>query len=151
MQELTTDEIKEFLSLVFSADGGVVLGIKWHKRFMRWEIARRVILSCKHPELLMAYKGLVNKIGIDSKLISGKVVIDTKENIKKFQINIGFIDGVKAAGKSKYWKGFDKNVVLDISIQSYYYNNTFLRVKTKEEIIDSLHYMSADRVGVFTH
>ena len=43
----------------------------------------------------------------------------SRDSISKFKKQIGFINGVKMTGNSRYWKGLEKNWVLDTIIKSY--------------------------------
>ena len=43
----------------------------------------------------------------------------SREAIIKYKENIGFVDGVRMTGNSKFWKGVTKNKVLDIISKSY--------------------------------
>ncbi len=118
--QLTSDELKEVFRLMFSADGGVVLGAKWHKRFNKWELTRRVILKCSHPNLRKFYRDLLrNKLAINTKEWDASIAIDTKRDLYKFAKEIRFVDKIKASGKSIYWEGYEKNKVLDILLKTY--------------------------------
>jgi hypothetical protein len=57
----------------------------------------------------------------------------------KFQKEIRFVDEVKISGKSKNWKGFEKNQILDLAIKTFKLKKKDLQhFKTKEEVINFL-------------
>ncbi len=119
-KELTRNELKEVFKLMFSADGGVVLGVKWHKRFNKWELTRRVILKCSHPGLRKFYRNLLKqKLDINTKEWDSSIAIDTKNDLYKFAKEIRFVNNLKVSDKSLYWKGYEKNKVLDVLLKTY--------------------------------
>lgn len=115
--------IKNFLQAAFSCDGGVSFypasrvgacgGTKW--------LIRTVFLSCAHPKLRSDYLKLLKVMNIKARNVPGdnKIKIETKENIKKFQENIGFVSGTVITDHSRYWRGLMKQEVLNIMVASY--------------------------------
>lgn len=115
--------LADFLKTAFSCDGGISFypasrigkygGTKW--------LIRTVFLSCAHKKLRKDYKYLLNKLGITVRDVpkDGKIKIETKEDIKKFYQNIGFVKKTVITGHSKYWEGYEKQRVLELMINSY--------------------------------
>ena len=138
--DLQKNTLKESLKLAFSSDGGVVLGVKWHKRFNKWEFTRRVILKCTHPTLRKSYVNTLAKFEIRAKEWDSSVVIDTKRDIFNFASEIGFLEGVKVSSKSLYWEGYEKNHVLRVLLKTFKINPEFWkRFDNKNDFIMFLH------------
>ena len=139
-EKLNNNEMKEVFRLMYSADGGVVLGVKWHKLLNKWEFTRRVILKCSHPDLRKKYRELLRKkIEIRTKEWDSSIVIDTKKDIIKFHDDIGFVNKVRASEKSLYWNGVEKNEILRKLIFTYDYDKEFWeKYKKKQEILKFL-------------
>lgn len=139
LENLSKGKLLEVFKLMFSADGGVVLGVKWHKKLKRWEFTRRIVLKCSHPELRKKYRKLLQKTDIETKEWDSSIAIDTKHDIEKFSKTIGFVDGVEASRKSLYWYGFEKNSVLEKLLKTYNFDQKFWKGFTrKEDIINFL-------------
>ncbi len=137
---LSKNILKETLKLAFSSDGGVVLGVKWHKRFNKWEFTRRVILKCSHPALRKSYVNTLANLKIKAKEWDSSIVIDTKCDIIKFADGIGFLKGVKVSSKSLYWEGIEKNEVLKILLKTFEINPSFWKkFNNKKDLIMFLH------------
>jgi len=100
---------------MFSADGAVILGIRWHKFKKKWCFVRRVEFSSKNEYLKREIKHLLEKkFNIKANCWKRGVVIEKKDEILKFQKEIRFVPGVKISKKSKRWEGFTKNQILDL-------------------------------------
>jgi len=118
--EITTQELKEVFRLMFSADGGVVMGVKWHKRYNKWELTRRIILKCSHPGMRKVYRYLLKeRLEINTKEWDSSIAIDTKDDLFRFAKEISFVKNVKVSKKSLYWQGYNKNNILSILIKTY--------------------------------
>lgn len=135
--EINQSELAKVFRVIFSCDGSVSLGIKWHKRFNNWVLTRKVALTCKHPVLIKEYQKLLKeKFDLNFKLNKYELVLENKYEIIKFKKHIAFIKGVKVSKKSKNWEGFEKNYILDLLIKTYKISQSFCRkFKTKEEIL----------------
>lgn len=140
LKKLSKDDLYNVLKLMFSADGGVVLGVKWHKTLNKWEFTRRIVLKCSNPNLRKKLKKLLHKINIDAKEWDSSLAIDKKSDIKRFSENIKFIDSIEVSPKSIYWTGFKKNDVLIKLLKTYNYKKSFWdKFSNKEDIINYLH------------
>ncbi len=111
-KEILTDKklAKEFLKVFASCEGYV----KFNKR--KWT-TRRITIGCSHPELSNYLIQLIGLLGISTTKRKTEVVISGKENIVKFQNEIGFIKGTKVQ-KGKF-TGLDKEYVLHKMLDSY--------------------------------
>jgi hypothetical protein len=141
---LSKEEIKQVLSAMFSADGGVTLSVGWRKRNVKcrinegWEIKREIILGCKNPRIKKQIIKLLEKLGFNPREDKIKIVLEKKRDIIKFKNEIGFIDGVKIS-KSNTWKGFEKNQILDLAIKTMELKKKDLKqFKNKEEVVNFL-------------
>ena len=112
--------ISDFLRAAFSCDGGINLYVARPKTGYEYLI-RNVFLSCHHPKLQRDYCNLLFSLGIQPKLLikDNKIRIERRENLQKFQEKVGFLNGVKITQHSKYWQGWEKNVVLNLALSSY--------------------------------
>lgn len=137
---LSKPELSEILKVMFSADGCVSLGVWWNDKEKSWKLKKRVQLSSWHPTIKkQVFQILKEKFSIQSKVRWNGVVIENKDDIVKFRQWIGFVNGVKISGKSKNWKGFEKNQVLDLVIESMKFKKKDLeQFKSKEEVLDFL-------------
>lgn len=120
---LRSSYTKEFLRVAFSCDGGVSLYVAYRKGTQggtKWLI-RTVFLACAHPALRSDYVTLITSLGIRVREVSadGKIKIETEQDIRLFAKHIGFVPGVRATGDSKFWKGEEKNAILNLLISSY--------------------------------
>ena len=110
-----------FLQTAFSMDGGIKFYVANNKkRETKW-LERNITLACHHPVLRKQYQQLLQSIGIECVNIeSDKVIkIRKRENLKKFAVQIGFVDGITTTKHSKFWFGIEKNKVLEMMIDSY--------------------------------
>lgn len=114
---------EHFLQTAFSCDGGVSLYPAYRKGSQggtQWLI-RTVFLSCAHPKLRVDYLELLEFVGIRAREVpkDGKIKIENKVDIRLFAERIGFTPGVCVAGDSKFWRGYEKNEVLNLILNSY--------------------------------
>ena len=111
--------VRVFLQAAFSCDGGASF-YPFQEYGRRWFI-RTIFLSCTHPNLRSDYVELLNAVGIAARNVpgDGKIKIENKENIKKFQERIGFAEGTMVTDHSKFWRGYTKQAVLDLMVASY--------------------------------
>lgn len=115
--------IRHFLQAAFTCDGGLCLyparregsrgGTQW--------LIRTVFLACAHPNLRKDYMYLLSALGITAREVAadGKIKIETEKNIRRFAAKVGFVPGVQVTANSKYWRGQEKQRVLELMIASY--------------------------------
>jgi intein/homing endonuclease len=101
---------KEFLTRIFSADGGPVLTKRNRRNYI--EIRRMIILSSSHPTLKQQYKDLLLGFGIIPRDNGTQLQIERREDIEKFKNEINFLPGVVVT-KGKRWLGLEKRKVLE--------------------------------------
>lgn len=140
IESLTKQELAKVLQVMFSADGSICLGVKWHKSKGMWQFTRKVKLTCEHTTLRTKLFELVVKLGFKPKIISEReVTLERKSDIRRFKEVIGFISGVKISTKSKVWTGFEKSQILDLAIKTFDLKKKDLeKFKIKEEVISFL-------------
>lgn len=116
LQEPSTASL--FLKIAFSCDGGVNLYLAKSK--YPWLI-RNVYLACSHPILINQYYNLLKKVGVESEILwQDKIIrIQGKDRLESFAYKVGFMEGVKITQHSKYWRGFEKQKILQMAIASY--------------------------------
>lgn len=137
-EELPQKDVCKILQAMFSADGTVVISVKWNKRDRKWELGRRVKLASKHPKLKEQIANLLRKLNFHPTIHSDGVALQRKEDLIRFQKEIRFIDGVKVT-KNKIWGGFNKNDILDLLVKTFSIKqNEINKFKSKEEIINFL-------------
>ena len=114
-------EVSDFLRAAFSCDGGVNLYVGKSKAKKYKSLIHNVFLSCHHPKLQRDYCNLLSYLGIKPRLLmkDNKIRIERREDLQKFQEKVGFLKGVKITQHSKYWQGWEKNVVLNLALSSY--------------------------------
>lgn len=141
---LQENEIRQVLSAIFSADGGVTLSVTRRKRNIKWgkyegwEIKAEVILGCKNPLIKKQFIQLLKNLGFSPRKDDGKIILEKKKDIVKFRNEIGFVQGLEIS-KSRNWKGFEKNRILNLAIKTLNFRKKDLQqFKTKEEIITFL-------------
>lgn len=120
---LASKNATHFLRVAFSCDGGVAFyparrtgkrgGTKW--------LIRTVFLACAHAQLRRDYINILSHLGIKAREVAedGKIKLERKSEIDKFYKKIGFVKGVKATDDSLYWRGIEKQKILEILITSY--------------------------------
>jgi hypothetical protein len=119
VKKLPKSQIKRILQILFSTDGGVSFS-KSKGKDGKERLHRKITFTAKkNPENLKIVQKLLALFGIKSRIHSFDLEIKGKENLKKFKEKIGFIDGVKITGKSKKWKGIEKNRLLEIVLNSF--------------------------------
>jgi len=138
LNQLIRDNVAvEFLKVAFSCDGGLCFypaKREGRRGDIKWLI-RTIFLSCSHPGLREDYLVLLKSLGIQARNVlgDGKIKIEKERDIRQFAKKIGFVKGVKVTGNSKFWKGYEKQQVLNLMISSYenpscFYNlSKFLR------------------------
>lgn len=112
------DVLKEVIRIAMSTDGTV------NVEFPRNMVYPKLEFSCAHPVLLYQWKQIFKKVGIRSFIIKSKITwskirgIGIKElkSVRRFLEIGGFIEDVKITGKSKYYKGLSKNLLLRLII-----------------------------------
>lgn len=112
-----------FLRAAFSCDGGVSLHVGRKQGILkesRW-LVRTVFLSCVHPTLRRDYLSLLAYLGVSARDLSkdGKIRIESRNEIMKFYCSVGFLPGVEVTNDSKYWRGMEKQKLLELLITSY--------------------------------
>lgn len=117
-------QICKFLQVYASCDGYPSL----FPRPLSWSKVERIVaIVGQHPLLKQQLSDLLTKIGIDHKIKKDGLFMRSKSSITLFKKKIGFYPGVKMTGNSKYWKGYTKNKVLGIILQSYVKNKNILQ------------------------
>ncbi|MBW2976665.1 hypothetical protein KY347_04425 [Candidatus Woesearchaeota archaeon] len=107
--------LEESIRIAMSCEGSVF------PEFARDTLYINLQFACAHPRLLKDWQEIFQKIGIKSFILKSKVTwsgvkglgIKELKSIKKFIEIGGFINGVKITGKSKYFKGIEKNKLLN--------------------------------------
>ncbi len=112
-----------FLRAAFSGDGGLCFYPAYRsgpQGGTRWLI-RTVFLSCAHPKLRQDYMQLLKFLGISAREVSGdgKIKMETKQSISDFHRQIGFLPKTKITNASRWWRGLDKQEILELMISSY--------------------------------
>lgn len=110
-------EMKQFLKLMFSADGCASLSVSLYKGQFR--ISRKVTLTSKHPILRQQLLEMIRKVGIGAKITGYDIEVKGEKELEKFQKEIGFISGIEVTKKSKQWFSFDKSEILRKILDSY--------------------------------
>jgi hypothetical protein len=144
--QLTLQQIQKVLQVMFSADGSICLGVKWNYQENRWKFTRKVKLTCWDSVLREDIGTLLQKLDIEfnlePKTKPKEIVIEKQNEIIKFAKKIRFVNGVKISGKSKNWRGFEKNQILDLAIKTFRLKKKNLQhLKTKEEVINFLKHL----------
>ncbi len=137
---LQISELAEIIQAMFSADGSIVLGVKWRKDKRMWVFTRRVCLTSVTPSLKeQVAQILEEKFGMKPQIWKHDVVLERKLDIIKFKQLIGFVEGVQISKKSKIWEGFDKTQILDLAIKTFDLKKRDLQgFESREEIISFL-------------
>ena len=137
---LPISDLSKVMQAMFSADGSIVLGVKWRKDKKTWVFTRRVCLTSVTPSLKeQVTQILEEKFGMKPQIWKHDVVLERKSDIMKFKQLIGFVEGVQISKKSKVWEGFDKTQILDLAIKTLDLKKKDLqRFETREDIISFL-------------
>ena len=139
MKHLSSEALQEILQVIFTADGSVSLSARWHKGNKNWEVRRRIELSCKHPKLRKDFFDLIEMVDFLPRTSGENITLERKSDIIKFSNYVRFVPGVKVGGDSKYWKGFEKNQVLDAAVKTFALKKKDLEhFKMKSEVMDFL-------------
>ncbi|MBI2578330.1 MAG: LAGLIDADG family homing endonuclease [Candidatus Aenigmarchaeota archaeon] len=125
---------KQFLRYAFTGDGTVIFNIGKARYGFRFD--RCVKLYSEHPNLRKQYFGLLEKLGYKPTMLKDAVLLRKPENIKKFEREIGFVEGVKISGNG-LWKGIPKSQLLKFAANSYGLKPSELG-KTKSDIHTNL-------------
>ncbi|MBL7160394.1 MAG: hypothetical protein ISS93_00900 [Candidatus Aenigmarchaeota archaeon] len=106
----------EFLRIYASCDGYPSI----FPRKYSWSAVERIVaIVAQHPIIKKRISELLTEFDINHKIKMSGVFMRSREAIIKYKENIGFVDGVRMTGNSKFWKGVTKNKVLDIISKSY--------------------------------
>lgn len=138
---LNKQQIKKIFQVMFSTDGCVSVWVVWNKKRKLWEIKKYVKISNYSREIRENLIKLLSSIGFSpiNRESNKEVVLFKKRDIIKFSKEIGFVKGVKITQNSKYWRGFEKNDVLNLAIKSFELRKDKLKnFKTKIEVINFL-------------
>ena len=131
--------LRKVLQVMFSCDGSVVLGVKWHKTKNTWVFTRRIQITVAHPQLRENLREILEDLGFSPKIWRREIIINKKDELLKFKREIGFIDGVKVSRKSRYWAGRNKNEVLTLLIKSFELSAKMLKkCKSRDEVMKLL-------------
>lgn len=111
--------LKEVLRIAMSCEGSIF------PEFSQDSVRPHLQFACSHLQLLREWQELFKKVGIKSHILKSKVTwsgvkglgIKELKSIKRFIEIGGFINGVKITGKSKYFKGIEKNKLLTILVE----------------------------------
>lgn len=102
-----------FLRGYFSADGAVILNVNKEGR-----LRREISLDCYNTSLFCLITKLLRKLNIKFSVYNNmQISIHSENELKKFKRKIGFLP--LKIQKSKVWKNFRKDILLDIVIKSY--------------------------------
>jgi len=104
-------ELCKILQVMFSADGSIILRVRWHKLKRKWEILREIRLASKHPKLKEQISELLKKLDFNPIIRKDCIALDRKNDLIKFSKKIRFVDGVKVT-KNKIWGGKIKMMFL---------------------------------------
>ena len=118
MNENSTEILGEYLRIVASTDGGVVF-YKTRRRDNYTRTERHIIIGCKNHNIRKQLQLLFSKLGIKTRVVKEGIRISGKENLESFQNKVGFIPGCRVTSKSPRWKGYTKNNVLKLMLESY--------------------------------
>lgn len=136
---LDKENISEILKIMFSADGSICLGVKWHKNKNMWQFTRRIKFSSKHPVIKQQITELLRRFDLNPKIWKKEIVLERKNDIIKFQKEIGFVPNVKVTKNSKNWEGFEKNEILELAVKTLKFKKKDLKhFKSKKEVINFL-------------
>lgn len=129
----------EFLQAAYSCDGGISLYPAYRsgsKGGTQWLI-RTIFLACAHPRLRADYLDLLALVGIKARDVPDdeKIKIEREHDIRLFAEKVGFIPGVSVTGNSKFWKGHEKNAVLNLTIKSYGNPSAIYRLSKFNEVM----------------
>ncbi len=117
-KEFYNDDIlrKLFLKIYFSCDGGVsITSSKGKYPFL----VRKVFVSVKNPSLVNNIRDLLVGAGFVPMAYQGQIRLTTKGDIERFNKEIGFVDGTLVGGNSIKFRGYEKNQLLRMLIESY--------------------------------
>lgn len=137
---LPISELAKVMQAMFSADGSIVLGVKWRKDKRMWVFTRRVCFTSVTLSLKKQVTQILEeKFGMKPQIWKHDVVLERKSDIIKFKQVIGFVDRVQISKKSKVWEGFEKTQILDLAIKTLDFKKRDLqRFETREDIISFL-------------
>jgi len=111
---------KEIRNLVIRVAMSTDGCIEFHENKLKnkqW-FQRRLSFRCHNPNLLDQWSQLFRGLGFKIKKTEKEIRITGKDQLIKFRNEIGFLKNVEVQ-RSKNWKGFTKNNVLDRAIESF--------------------------------
>lgn len=109
---------KEFLKIYASCDGGVSV-VPAKNKYGSMFLVRKVLISVKHPILNSQITELLRLLGYEPSKFSDQIRLAKRDDLEKFRNEIGFIKGCKVTDDSKFLSGLEKNVVLNMILDSY--------------------------------
>lgn len=109
---------REFLKIYASCDGGVSVVPAKNTKGSNFLI-RKIFISVKHPTVSDQLTRLLRVLGYNPSQYKDQIRLVRREDIEKFQKEIGFIENLKISNDSKFLNGFEKNEVLKMVINSY--------------------------------
>lgn len=139
IKNLSRSSMSKFLQTIFSADGSISVSARWHKRNNSWEIRRRVELTCKNPYLRKDFYNLIENFGFSPRVSNENITLERKSDILRFTNSVRFIPNVTIGGDSKYWRGFEKNQILDLAVKSFDFGKqNLIEFNKKEDVMKFL-------------
>lgn len=133
IKNLSKNSRSKLLQAIFSADGSISVSVRWHKGNKNWEIRRRVELSCKNPSLREDFFKLIKDFGFSPRVSRENITMERKSDILRFTESVRFIPHLKIGGDSKYWKGFEKNKLLDLAAKTFDMERSDIEKFSKKE------------------
>ncbi len=142
-----TNEIKrDFLKIFASAEGSVHLAIDKQRKW--WTINRWVQIKCCHPIIHIQLKKMLGDLEIRPRSVGPAIIIKGRENLTKFQKEIGFLDGCEVTNKSNSkWRGTEKNKLLNLVVLLFEIDKKCIQRMTKGEIFEWLKSLLEARNG----
>ena len=116
---------QKFLKIYASCDGGISVTVARNKRNSLF-LVRKVFISIKHPVLSNQITELLKWLGYSPSQYKDQVRLVKKEDIIKFNNEIGFISGSRISNDSRFLSNFEKNTILTKVVQSYNQPKTLL-------------------------
>lgn len=121
--------IIECIRIAMSCDGNISVRIS--PKSTKIKLRPELTLNCGHPILVKEWKKLFSLVGIEMKIQKNRgvwggfrgVSTEDKSEIEKFYKLGGFIKNVRVSGKSKRFKGIEKNKILKKCLHISYVKN----------------------------
>ena len=118
MEETDESRLSKYLRTVSSTDGGVCF---YHNRrndgYAR--IERHIIIGCKNRVIKEQLRQLFLRLGITTREVKEGLRISGKLNLTRFRDKVGFYPGCLVTRKSPNRRGYSKNEVLELMLESY--------------------------------